>query len=99
MKGNFATIINEDKPVIVDFHAVWCAPCKMQTPVLQELARDLGDKVRVIKVDVDQNQEIAGQYKIQSVPTLIVFRNGIPVWRQSGVVGKNQLMNILNQNC
>jgi thioredoxin 1 len=98
MKGNFAAIINDSKPVIIDFHAVWCAPCKMQTPVLQELARDLGDKIKVIKIDVDQNQEIAGQYKIQSVPTLIVFRNGKPVWRQSGVVGKSQLMNILKEN-
>ena len=95
MKGNFATLINEDKPVIVDFHAVWCAPCKMQAPVLQELAKELGDKIKVLKIDVDQNQEIAGQYKIQSVPTLIVFRNGKPVWRQSGVVGKNQLLKIL----
>ena len=95
MKGNFATLINEDKPVIVDFHAVWCAPCKMQAPVLQELAKELGDKIKVLKVDVDQNQEIASQYKIQSVPTLIVFRNGKPVWRQSGVVGKNQLLKIL----
>jgi thioredoxin 1 len=98
MKGNFATIINEDKPVIVDFHAVWCAPCRMQTPVLRELARDLGNKVRVIKIDVDQNQEIASQYGIQSVPTLIMFRNGKPVWRQSGVVTKNQLKDVLTKN-
>ena len=98
MKGNFATIINDNKPVIVDFHAVWCSPCKMQTPILKELARDLGDQVKVIKVDVDQNQEIASQYRIQSVPTLIIFRNGNPVWRQSGVVAKSQLKEVVIKN-
>ena len=98
MKGNFETIINDSRPVIVDFHALWCSPCKMQSPILKEVAAELGDKVRIIKIDVDQNNEIASRYSVQSVPTLIVFRNGKLVWRQSGVVSKSQLKSVLIQN-
>jgi len=97
MKANFDSIINDTKPVIVDFHALWCGPCKAQSPILKELATELGDRVRIIKIDVDQNPEIAGRYQIQSVPTLMVFKNGQLVWRHSGVVSKPQLMSILNQ--
>jgi len=95
MKGNFETIINDSRPVIVDFHALWCGPCKVQSPILKELAAELGDKVRVIKIDVDQNNALSAQYQIQSVPTLIVFKNGKPVWRQSGVVTKAVLKSVL----
>jgi thioredoxin 1 len=98
MKANFETIINDTKPVVVDFHALWCGPCKVQSPILKEVATELGDRVRVIKIDVDQNQLLAGRYQIQSGPTLIVFKNGKLVWRQSGVVSKNQLISVLNQN-
>ncbi len=98
MKGNFETIINDSRPVIVDFHALWCSPCKVQSPILKELASELGDKVRVIKIDVDQNNALSSQYQIQSVPTLIVFKNGKPVWRQSGVVSKADLYNVLMKN-
>jgi thioredoxin 1 len=70
----------------------------MQSPILKEVANELGDRIKVIKIDVDQNSEIAGRYNIQSVPTLIVFKNGKQIWRQSGVVSKNQLYNVLTQN-
>jgi thioredoxin 1 len=97
MKGNFNSIINDTRPVIVDFHALWCGPCKIQSPVLKELSAELGDRVRVIKVDVDQNPGLASQYQVQSVPTLMVFKNGRPVWRQSGVTGKSDLHHVLMQ--
>ena len=98
MKGTFETIINDSRPVIVDFHALWCGPCKVQSPILKELAAELGDRVKVIKIDVDQNNAVASQYQIQSVPTLIIFKNGKPIWRQSGVVSKANLYSILMQN-
>jgi len=98
MKGKFNSIINDSKPVIVDFHALWCSPCKMQSPILKEVAGELGDKVRIIKIDVDRNPEISSRYSVQSVPTLIIFKNGKLIWRQSGVASKAQLNNILAQN-
>ena len=98
MKGNFDSIINDKRPVIVDFHALWCSPCKMQSPILKEIATELGDRIKVIKIDVDQNSEIASRYNVQSVPTLIIFKNGKLVWRQSGVVSKNQLFSVLMKN-
>jgi len=98
MKGNFDTLIQDDRPVIVDFHALWCGPCKVQSPILKEIATELGERVRVIKIDVDQNIDLASQYQIQGVPTLIVFKNGKLVWRQSGVVSKSQLLSVVMQN-
>ena len=98
MKGYFDSVIQETRPVVVDFHALWCSPCKMQSPILKEVAAELGDKVRVIKIDVDQNNEIAGRYNVQSVPTLIIFKNGKQIWRQSGVATKAQLYDVLKQN-
>jgi thioredoxin 1 len=97
MKGKFEEIINDTKPVVIDFHAIWCGPCKIQTPILKELAADLGDRIKVIKIDVDKNPEIASKYQIRSVPTVIVFKNGKPVWRQSGVAGKPELNHVLQQ--
>jgi thioredoxin 1 len=98
MKGKFDTLIHDIHPVVVDFHALWCSPCKMQSPILKEVAEELGDKIRIIKIDVDQNAEIASRYNVQSVPTIIIFKNGKLVWRQSGVVSKNQLKSVLIQN-
>jgi len=95
MKANFDTVINDNRPVVVDFHALWCGPCKVQSPILEEVARELGDKVRVIKIDVDQNGEIAEKYHIQAVPTLMIFKNGEEKYKKSGVHTKSQLMNIL----
>lgn len=98
MKGKFDSIINDSRPVIVDFHALWCSPCKMQSPILKEVAAELGERVRIIKIDVDDNNQIASRYSVQSVPTIIVFKNGRQVWRQSGVVSKSQLKSVLLQN-
>ena len=98
MKGNFDSIINDTRPVIVDFHALWCGPCKVQSPILSEIASEFGERVRVIKIDVDQNPGLAGKYHIQGVPTVILFKNGKLVWRQSGVASKSQLIDILKQH-
>jgi len=98
MKGNFDSVIHDIKPVVVDFHALWCSPCKIQSPILKEVAAELGERVRIIKIDVDNNNEIASRYSVQSVPTIIIFKNGKLVWRQSGVVSKSQLKSVLIQN-
>ncbi|MFZ4402161.1 MAG: thioredoxin [Bacteroidales bacterium] len=95
MKANFNSVINDNKPVIVDFHALWCGPCKTQSPILKELALELSDKIRVIKIDVDQNSEIAARYQIQSVPTIMIFKNANVLYKLPGVHTKPQLMNIL----
>jgi thioredoxin 1 len=96
MKGNFESIINDSKPVVVDFHALWCGPCKVQSPILKELADELGESVKVIKIDVDQNPQIASRYQIQSVPTLMIFKNGEIKYKQAGVHNKAQLKNTLS---
>jgi thioredoxin 1 len=98
MRGKFDSIINDFRPVIIDFHALWCSPCKMQSPILKEVAGEFGDKVRIIKIDVDQNPEISSRYSVQSVPTIILFKNGKQVWRQSGVASKSQIKSVLMQN-
>jgi thioredoxin 1 len=91
----FQELIQSDKPVLVDFFAEWCGPCKMMPPILQEVSKALGDKVRVIKVDVDKNPEAAHHYRIQGVPTLMIFQGGKIKWRKSGVVPANQLKEVL----
>ena len=98
MKGNFDSIINDTRPVIVDFHALWCGPCKVQSPILSDIASKFGERVRVIKIDVDQNPGLASKYHIQGVPTVIIFKNGQLVWRQSGVATKSQLIDLLKQH-
>lgn len=96
MKGNFDSLILDSRPVVVDFHASWCGPCKTQAPILQQLATHFGEKIRIIKIDVDANNSIAGRYNVRSVPTLMVFQNGSIKHSQPGVHTLQQLQSILN---
>ncbi|MBN8850292.1 MAG: thioredoxin [Sphingobacteriales bacterium 50-39] len=92
---SFSEIISGNKPVLVDFSAEWCGPCKMMPPILKELKSKLGDAVTILKMDIDRNPALSASYQIQSVPTLIVFRNGQIRWRQSGVMPAGQLQSVL----
>lgn len=94
---NFEDIINSDKPVLVDFFATWCGPCKMMHPVLDDLHAKIGDKVRIIKVDIDKNEQLAAAYNVRSVPTLMVFKAGQLKWRESGVMQVAALEQVLAQ--
>lgn len=96
--ANFNEIIKSDKPVLIDFHATWCGPCKMMGPILQDVSKKIGGRAKILKIDVDKNAKVAAKYKIQSVPTLMVFKNGKMIWRQSGVVPANQLVQVLEKN-
>ena len=100
MKENietFTDIINGDTPVMVDFFATWCGPCKTMLPILKDFSTQMGDRVRVIKIDVDKAPKTAETYKIQGVPTLILFKAGEILWRQSGIVPKHQLVKVINE--
>ena len=92
---SFSNIINQDKPVLIDFFAEWCGPCKMMSPILKEVKESLGDSISIIKIDVDKNQSLAAKYQVRGVPTLMVFKSGKQLWRQSGVLQKNDLISLL----
>ncbi len=98
MKGDFNKLINEKKPVLVDFHAEWCGPCKTQSPIIKQVAKEIDGKVRIIKIDIDKNQAIAQRYNVRGVPTLVLFKEGQIVWRQSGVQTKAQLVDVITQH-
>lgn len=96
--ATFSELIQSDKPVLVDFSAEWCGPCKMMHPILEDLKSRVGDHASILKVDVDKNPQAAAAFQIQGVPTLILFKEGKVVWRQSGVVPADYLEKIINQN-
>ena len=95
--NNFNNLINSEKPVLVDFFAEWCGPCKTMAPILKDVKTQLQDNATIIKIDVDKNPEVASIYQIRSVPTLIMFKKGQAVWKQSGVVPTQELVKLFNQ--
>jgi thioredoxin 1 len=94
--SSFSVIIHQDKPVLVDFFAEWCGPCKMMSPILKEVKDSLGDTISIIKIDVDKNKSLAAKYQVKGVPTLILYKSGKQLWRQSGAIQKNKLVSIIN---
>lgn len=97
MASTFSEIINSSTPTLVDFYADWCGPCKMMKPILEELKSAVGEKAKIIKIDVDKNPQVASAYKIQGVPTLIIFKEGQIKWRQSGLESAQNLQQLINQ--
>jgi thioredoxin 1 len=93
--STFKEIINSEVPVLVDFFATWCGPCQYQGPILEEVASELGDHARIIKIDVDKNPSAAQAYGVRSVPTLMVFQNGEVKWKNAGVKQKDELISLL----
>ncbi len=98
MKSSFNDIINSETPVLVDFFADWCGPCKMLAPVLKDVKKDMGDAVKIVKIDVDKNQPLAAKYQVRGVPTMILFKNGKQLWRQSGVLQKQEVISVIKQH-
>ena len=93
--SSFNQIIQSDKPVLVDFFATWCGPCQMLDPILKEVKANLGERISIIKIDVDKNQAVAAQYQVRGVPTMILFQNGKQLWRQSGVLSKEDIIKVI----
>ncbi len=96
--STFNNIIQSEKPVLVDFFATWCGPCQTLAPILKEVKDQLGNRISIIKIDVDKNQQISAQYQVRGVPTMILFQNGKQLWRQSGVLSSADLIKIITQN-
>jgi len=94
---SFNELINGETPVLVDFYADWCAPCKVMAPILKDLKSEMGDRLTIIKIDTDKNRAVATKYQIRGIPTLILFRKGEIIWQQSGVVALKQLSALINQ--
>ena len=97
-KANFSDLIDSDQPVLIDFFATWCGPCKMMPPILREVKESAGDKVLIIKIDVDKNPQIAKKFSIRGVPTLMMFKNGKAIWQESGVQTATTILQIVKQH-
>lgn len=98
MKGKFDTVIASETPVLVDFFAEWCGPCKTLAPILKEVKKELGDAVRIVKIDIDKNQPLAAKYQVRGVPTLLLFKNGKQLWRKSGALPKHEIVATIKTN-
>lgn len=98
MHSNFISIIDSTTPVLIDFYADWCGPCKMLAPILKEVKFELNNEVKIIKIDVDKNQSLAAKYQVRGVPTMMLFKNGNQLWRQSGVLQKQDIVKIIKQH-
>ena len=98
MKSNFKTIIDSETPVLIDFYAEWCGPCKSLSSVLKQVKSALKDGVKIVQIDVDKNPLLAANYKIKGVPTMMLFKNGTQVWRQSGVLQMTDLIEVIKTN-
>ena len=96
MKNSFKEIISSEIPILVDFSADWCGPCKMLAPILKQVKDELGNAIKIIKIDVDKNQPLAAKYQVRGVPTMILFKQGKQLWRQSGVLQKQELISKIN---
>lgn len=94
--ASFQKLINDSKPVLIDFHATWCGPCKMLEPTIKEVKQEVGDSIKVIKVDIDKNKTLSRKLNVQGVPTLMLFRDGNKLWQQSGVMSFTDILNVLN---
>lgn len=92
MNTNFDAIINSEKPVLIDFFATWCGPCKTLAPILKQVKDNLGERITIIKIDVDKNEQLASKYQVRGVPAMILFQNGKQLWRQSGVLSKDEII-------
>lgn len=96
MNNSFQKLIDSEKPVLVDFFATWCGPCQTLGPILKQVKDELGESVSIIKIDVDKNQQIASTFQVRGVPTMMLYQNGKQLWRQSGVLSKNEIIQIIN---
>ena len=96
--SKFQELINSDTPVLVDFFAEWCGPCKMMPPILKQLKSSMGESIKIVKIDVDKNQSVAQTYQVQGVPTLLLFKNGKQLWRDSGVRQASELESIIKSH-
>jgi len=98
MKSSFKDIVNSKDVVLVDFFATWCGPCQALMPILKETKEALGDTIKIVKIDIDKNEDLALKYQVRSVPTMILFKNGEPKWRQSGVLQKNDIVSVIKMH-